>query len=133
MRTLIRGSQVLTLDPRRPVIPHGGVLIEGDRIIAVDSVEVLRKSPGIEKVLGTDDNWIMPGLFNAHYHHDRVFSMGSVDLPLELWLLRGSGLDGPSPEEEDDFNYLNTLVSAMQLLHSGVTTTVDMAWPNNHA
>lgn len=133
MRTLIRGSHVLTLDPRQPAIANGGVLIEGERIIAVDTVDALRKSPGIEKELGTDDTWIMPGFVNAHYHHDRVFSMGSVDCPLELWLLRGSALDGPSPEEEDDFNYLNTLVSAMQLLHSGITTTMDMAWPNNHS
>jgi hypothetical protein len=29
---LIRGAQVLTLDPGRPVIPDGAVLVEGDRI-----------------------------------------------------------------------------------------------------
>lgn len=132
MRTLIRGSQVLTLDPKRPTIQNGAVLVEGDRIVAVDTLEALQKSPGIEKELGTDETWILPGFVNAHYHHDRVFSMGSVDAPLELWLLRASGLDGPAPEVEDEFNYLNTLVSAIQLVRSGVTMTMDLAWPVKH-
>ena len=99
MRTLIRGAQVLTLNPERPVIPDGAVLVEGDRIIGVDSCEVLRQIPGIEQEFGTDDTWVLPGFVNAHYHHDRVFSMGGLDAPLELWLLRGSGLAGPAAEE----------------------------------
>ena len=60
MRTLIRGAQVLTLDPGRPVIPDGAVLVEGDRILAVDSCEALRQSPGIEQEWGTDDTWVLP-------------------------------------------------------------------------
>src|SRR5437868_5707153 len=132
MRTLIRGAQVLTLDPGRPVIPDGAVLVDGDRIIGVDTYEALRQSPGIEQEWGTDDTWVLPGFVNAHYHHDRVFSMGLPDSPLELWLLRGSGLEAPDPEVEEEFNYLNTLVSAIQLVRSGVTLTMDMAWPTNH-
>ncbi len=132
MRTLIRGARVLTLDPERPVILDGAVLVEGDQIIGVDTCEALRQSAGIERELGNDDTWVFPGFVNAHYHHDRVFSMGLPDVPLELWLLRASGLDGPAPEFEDEFNYLNTLVSAIQLVRSGVTMTMDMAWPANH-
>jgi 5-methylthioadenosine/S-adenosylhomocysteine deaminase len=132
MRTLIRGACVLTLDPARPVIPDGAVLVEGDRIVGVDTCEALRRSPGIEQEWGTDDTWVLPGFVNAHYHHDRVFSMGVPDAPLELWLLRGSGLEAPAPEVEEEFNYLNTLVSAIQLVRSGVTLTMDMAWPADH-
>jgi 5-methylthioadenosine/S-adenosylhomocysteine deaminase len=132
MRTLIHGAKVLTLDPERPVIPEGAVLVEGDRIVGVDTYEMLRRSPGIEQEWGTDDTWVLPGFVNAHYHHDRTFSMGLLDSPLELWLLRGSGLDAPDPEVEEEFNYLNTLVSAIQLVRSGVTLTMDMAWPANH-
>lgn len=128
MRTLIRDSHVLTLDPRQSAIANGGVLIEGERIIAVDTVDALTKSPGIERELGTDDTWIMPGFVNAHYHHDRVFSMGSVDCPLELWLLRGSGLDGPSPEEADNFNYLNTMVSASTSYFNRCLTKFDFSF-----
>lgn len=58
--------------------------------------------------------------------------MGSTDAPLELWLLRGSGLEAPPPELEDEYNYLNTLISAIQLVRSGVTMTMDMAWPSKH-
>jgi len=129
---LIRGAQVLTNDPKRLLIADGAVLVDGDRIVAVDSAEALRKSPGIEHELGGDDIWVIPGFVNAHYHRDRVFSMGSVDAPLELWLLRASGLDSPAPELQDEFDYLHTLISAIQLVRSGVTTTMDMAWPIDH-
>lgn len=132
MRTLIRGSQVLTMDPGRMAIQNGAVLMEGERIVAVDTWDALRNSPGIEHEWGDDNTWILPGFVCAHYHHDRVFSMGSVDAPLELWLLMASGLDAPPPELEDEYNYLNTLISAIQLVRSGVTTTMDMAWPNKH-
>jgi 5-methylthioadenosine/S-adenosylhomocysteine deaminase len=132
MRTLIRGAKVLTLAPGRLVIPNGAVLMEGDRIVGVDTYDALRRSPGIEREWGSDDTWVLPGFVNAHYHHDRVFSMGGIDAPLELWLLRASGLDAPAPEVEEEYNYLNTLVSAIQLVRSGVTMTMDMAWPANH-
>src|SRR6185503_6243458 len=118
MRTLIRGSKVLTLDPRQAVIEDGAVLLEDDRIVAVDSFDVLKNSADIQQKLGGDETWLFPGFVNAHYHHDRVFSMGIADLPLELWLLRASGLDFPSPELEAEFNYLNTIVAAIQLVRS---------------
>jgi len=132
MRKLIRGATILTQDPKQPVIKDGAILIEKDSIVEVDTYEALKNSPGIEQELGNEDTWVFPGFVNAHYHHDRVFSMGGVDAPLELWLLRGSGLDAPSPDVEDEFNYLATLVSAIQLVRSGVTLTMDMAWPSNH-
>jgi cytosine/adenosine deaminase-related metal-dependent hydrolase len=132
MRTLIRGAWVLTMDPERPVIPEGAVLMEGDRIISVDTYLELKQSAGIDQEWGDADTWVLPGFVNAHYHHDRVFSMGGLDAPLELWLLRGSGLPGPAPDLEEEFDYLNTLVSAIQLVRSGVTLTMDMAWPANH-
>src|SRR5258708_39648634 len=97
MRSLIRGAQVLTMDPTRPVISDGAVLVEHDRIVGVDTYEALRQSPGIEQEWGTDDTWVLPGFVNAHYHHDRVFSMGLPDVPLELRLFRCSGLPAPAP------------------------------------
>jgi 5-methylthioadenosine/S-adenosylhomocysteine deaminase len=132
MRTLIRGSKVLTLDPRQAVIEDGAVLLEDDRIVAVDSFEVLKNTADVQQEFGGDETWLFPGFVNAHYHHDRVFSMGIADVPLELWLLRASGLDFPSPELEAEFNYLNTIVAAIQLVRSGVTLTMDMSWPNDH-
>jgi 5-methylthioadenosine/S-adenosylhomocysteine deaminase len=132
MRKLIRGAKVLTQDAKQPVIIDGAILVEQDTIVAVDTYEALRKSPGIEQELGNEDTWVFPGFVNAHYHHDRVFSMGTVDSPLELWLLRASGQSSPPPDAEDEFNYLITLVSAIQLVRSGVTLTIDMAWPSNH-
>lgn len=45
MRTLIRGAQVLTQDSKRPVIKDGAVLVEGENIVAVDTVEARTRLP----------------------------------------------------------------------------------------
>jgi 5-methylthioadenosine/S-adenosylhomocysteine deaminase len=133
MAVIIRGAQVLTLDPRQPAIPNGAVLIEGETILAVDTYESLKSRDGIETELGDEAAWILPGFVNAHYHNWRTFSMGATsDAPLELFMLAMSGLELPEGESANEFNYLNTLVSALQLIHSGVTTTLDMSLSSNH-
>lgn len=39
MRTLIRGAQELTQDPKRPVIKDGAMLVEGESIVAVEACQ----------------------------------------------------------------------------------------------
>jgi 5-methylthioadenosine/S-adenosylhomocysteine deaminase len=132
MSILIRGAYILTLDPQQPVIPQGAVLVEGDRILAVDRYEALRHAEDITAEIGDETAWVLPGFVNAHYHNWRPFSMGAtLDAPLELFLLRMSGFELP-PEVATEFAYVNTLVSALQLVRSGVTTTLDMSSSSNH-
>ncbi len=132
MVTLIRGARVLTLDPAQPLIEDGAVLVRDDRIVAAGRFENLRHEPQIEHTLGDADAWVLPGFVNAHYHNWRTFSMGATpDAPLELFLLRLSGFEIPAPLEPE-FAYLNTLVSACQLVRSGVALTMDMALSANH-
>lgn len=132
MSILLRGAQVLTLDPQMPVLKDGAVLIEGKFISAIASYDTLRRTDGIEQELGDASAWIMPGFVNAHYHNWRTFSMGATaDAPLELFLLHLSGLEFP-PEITAEFAYFNTLVSAIQLVRSGVTLTLDMSASLQH-
>lgn len=132
MTLLIRAAHILTLDPAQPVIEQGAVLVEGEKIVAVGSYESLRQTDGISSELGDGSTWVLPGFINAHYHNWRTFSMGAaLDAPLELFMLHMSGFEIPE-ELEPDFSYLNTLVSAFQLIRSGVTTTLDMTLSSNH-
>lgn len=132
MGILIRGGKVLTLDEARPVVDDGAVLIEGDCIVAVDRYEELARVEGIEREIGHDHSWVTPAFVNAHYHNWRTYSMGAtVDAPLEIFLLRMSGFVIP-PHLEAEFGYWNALVSAIQLVRSGVGLTLDMALSNTH-
>lgn len=132
-RLLVRAAKVLTLDPQRPVIDDGAVLTSGESITAVGSYAELREASAGAREMGGPSFWLLPGFVNAHYHNWRTFSMGATpDGPLEQFMLRMSGFEVPS-ELEAEFSYLNTIVSAIQLVRSGVACTVDMPYATNHA
>src|SRR5580704_5243419 len=63
-RLLIKSATIVTMDPSVPDLDRGDVLIEGDRIAAieraieVDDVEVIDAQRAI----------VMPGLIDAHLH-----------------------------------------------------------------
>ena len=124
---LVRGVKILTMDPQRPVITDGAVLVEGESIKAIGDYKQLRQdAEGIPEI-GEESTWVLPGFFNGHYHSGRNFSMGvATDPPLELLVQYFAAMEFPEDIDADEFLYLNTLVSALQLVRSGVTATVDM-------
>lgn len=129
---LVKAGKILTLDPQQPVIDDGAVLISDDKIAAVGRYSDLRAAAGGAREIGGANFWLLPGFVNAHYHNWRTYSMGAaVDAPLERFMLRMSGFEIPS-ELDDEFSFLNTLVSAIQLVRSGVSCTMDMPLTSNH-
>jgi 5-methylthioadenosine/S-adenosylhomocysteine deaminase len=112
-----------------PPLKNGAVLLEGDRILAVDRLSAFEGVSGIERQLGGPEVWLLPGFINCHYHHGRSFQLGYSDEPGEVGLFRTFSHPGlADPDAAKEFAYLDTLVSAVQLVRSGVTTTIDMAW-----
>ncbi len=131
-RFLVRAAKVLTLDPRQPVIDDGAVLVAGESITHVGPYAELRDAAAGACEIGGPSFWLMPGFVNAHYHNWRTFSMGATpDGPLERFMLHMSGFEIPAALEAE-FSYLNTLVSAIQLVRSGVACTMDMPLTANH-
>ncbi len=73
---LIGNGTVVTRDEACPLIPHGGVLTEGTKIVRVGDFETLKKEyPGAE-VLDAGGGLIMPGLINTHEHIYSAFARG---------------------------------------------------------
>lgn len=119
--TLIRGGQVLTLDPRLGALPRGDVLVDGDRIAALGAD---LDPPGGATVIDAEQMLVMPGLVDNHRH---------------LWvtLLRGFSVDHSfhdyfqqvlmrlSPRLTPDDVYLGCLLGAYEALDTGVTTILD--------
>lgn len=131
-RTLIRAEWVLPIS--QPPIENGAVLIEDDRIVAVDGASAFEGVVGVERELGGDQTWLLPGFVNSHYHSARSFQLGYSDEPGEIGLFRTFSHAGlADASEAADYSYLNTLVSACQLLRSGVTSLMDMAWGGRSA
>lgn len=131
-RYLVRAAKVLTLDPQQPVIDDGAVLVTGASITRVGRYADLKSAAPGARELGGPSFWLLPGFVNAHYHNWRTFSMGATpDGPLERFMLRMSGFEIPT-ELEAEFSRLNTLVSAIQLVRSGVACTMDMPLTAQH-
>ncbi len=119
---LIRGAYVLTFDDADTTYPEGDILIEGDRITALD--HSLTPPPGARIVDGRG-RLAMPGLINAHMHSDETLFRGLLDnLPLEVWMLYSLPPLGYGPVSAR-LIYLRTLLGAIEALQSGTTTVQD--------
>ena len=63
---LIKGGFILTVDSEDRVIDNGGVVVRGDRIVAVGDGEGLEKEhPGCE-VIDAGRHAVIPSLVNLH-------------------------------------------------------------------
>ena len=133
---LIGNGPLITRDPKRPWINPGGVIIEGNEIIAVGSWEDMRdyyhhnrsKGPDENKVMDVAGKIIMPGLINAHHHIYSAFARGMaptlgpkehfLDILENVWWRLDANLDAQS-------SYYSGIVTYMECIRNGVTTVVD--------
>ena len=124
--TLVRGRYIICRVSGREqveVIENGAVLVRDGVIIATGSFEDLETDASYDKVIGSTDHVVFPGLVNAHHHIGLTpLQHGSPDLPLELWIVDLMGSRAVDP-------YLDTLYSSFELVRSGVTTVQHMPYP----
>ncbi|MCX7971526.1 MAG: chlorohydrolase, partial [Negativicutes bacterium] len=73
---LIGNGTVITRDPVNPLIENGGVLIEGDSIVAVGKMADLNHENSGCRLLDAGGQLIMPGMINAHMHFYSTFARG---------------------------------------------------------
>jgi guanine deaminase len=119
-RTVLRGAYGL-LGPgfafeRRPL----DVLIEGDRIAAIEAAGVIQDADVIE----LPRRLLVPGLINGHFHSHEHFQRGRTEnVPLEVWqhYVRTPVPVPLTPRQV----YLRTLIGAIECLRTGATCMVD--------
>ena len=78
---ILKNGRVITQDKDRPYIEDGAVVIEGNKIIAVDTTENILAKYKEEDIIDVDGKVIMPGFINTHHH---------IVLLLEEWHHQGS-------------------------------------------
>ncbi len=118
---VFRGGTVLTMDDARTVLADGDVLVVGERIAAVgprlgvpEGTQEIDASGGI----------VMPGMIDTHRHMWQTAMRGyGADWTLTQYFVWYYLEHGRSFRPEDV--YAGNLLSAVESLDGGVTTTVD--------
>lgn len=121
---VIKNGLVLTMNRTHDVIENGVVVIEGSRILAVDTEDAVGPFHDFKKI-DAEGGFIMPGLINTHSH-------------LPMIAFRGLAEDGVKdrlfnfflPLEKNklsrDLIYQATIHGAIELAMGGITTYADM-------
>ena len=73
---ILKNGRVITQDKDRPYIEDGAVVIEGNKIIAVDTTENILAKYKEEDIFDGDGKVIMPGFINTHHHIYSAFARG---------------------------------------------------------
>ena len=122
---VFRNATVLTMDDAHRVLEGADVLITGERIAAV--------GPGLEVPEGTAEidaagGIVMPGMIDTHRHMWQTTMRGyGADWTLTQYFVWNYLQWGKSFRPEDI--YAGNLLSAIEAIDAGVTTTVD--WSHN--
>jgi 5-methylthioadenosine/S-adenosylhomocysteine deaminase len=121
---IIKHGTVITMDPARRVIEDGAVAVLGDRILAVGPTREITEAYFAAREIDASQMVIMPGLIDGHAHagHALVKSLGA-DL-LDSWNEACFKIYQEASDEE--FWYADGLLSALERLKCGTTTSVNM-------
>ena len=123
-RTLLRGARVITMAANRPDAERADILIDDDRITAIDE----RVEASDADVVDLSGRVVIPGLVNAHLHtwQTALRSVGA-DWTLEEYLthLHGACVRHYSPADM----HIANLAGALNQINHGTTTLGD--WCHN--
>lgn len=118
---LFRGGWVMAPTP----IADGAVVIAGDTILAVGTYAELSQQYPHAQVRGSAYDLIGPGFVNTHGHFSEGLITG-IGSDLTLWEWIHDLITPVRPYFDAERAYSSTMLSAIQMLRSGVTTANDM-------
>ena len=120
---LHNATYVITMDGERRIIKDGSILVENDRIAAVDKT-IDTSQLKINKVINAKDMVVTPGFINGHCHISYAHATRGIfpddlgnDYLVNVFRLQ----DSMSSKEE----FLTSLLAITELLSYGTTTIVD--------
>ena len=119
--TVFRGGTVVTMDDARRVLTGADVLVTGDRIAAIGhALEVPAGTTEIDAAGGI----VMPGMIDTHRHMWQTAMRGyGADWTLTQYFVWYYLEHGREFRPQDV--YAGNMLSALESLEAGVTTTVD--------
>ena len=125
-RVLIRGGNVLSMDPRIGDIFGGDVLIEDDRIVEVAaSIEA-----GDAEVVYAAGSIVIPGFIDSHRHTWETVIRGiAPDVNLAGYF--DVVLDQLAPAYRPEDVYAGNYLGSLEAIDAGITTVLDWSHINN--
>ncbi|HEY8452060.1 MAG: amidohydrolase family protein [Micromonosporaceae bacterium] len=124
-KTLIRGGIVVSMDPDIGDLPRGDVLIEDDRIAAVQP-EISADA----EVIDATGFIVIPGFVDTHRHTWEAAIRGCApNSTLDDYFTGVLDYYAPVYRAEDVYNA--NLAGALECLNAGITTLVDWSHINN--
>ena len=130
-RVLIRGGDILTMDPNVGDFEGGDLLIEGNRIVAIGQ----HISAEDVEIVDARGKIVMPGFIDTHHHQ--------FETALRSSLTNGSLVDDGSPTGKINYLshilgtlapqyrpedvYISELLGSLSQLDAGVTTVLDVS------
>ena len=124
-RMLLRGGYVITMDPQIGDLPDGDVLIEGDRIVAVQP-----QITADADVLDVTGRIVIPGFVDTHRHTWEAAIRGCApNDTLDDYFVHILDTFAPIYRAEDV--YAANLAGSLECLNAGITTLVDWSHINN--
>jgi 5-methylthioadenosine/S-adenosylhomocysteine deaminase len=120
---IIEHGILITMDPARRILEDGAIVINKDRILAVGETAEIAEKYQASQVINARNKVVMPGLIDGHAHagHALVKTAGT-DLP-GVWDQTCKSIYLSNSSEE--FWYAEALLSGLERLKCGVTTSVN--------
>jgi cytosine/adenosine deaminase-related metal-dependent hydrolase len=124
-RILLRGGQVLTMDSTIGDLDRGDVLIEDDKIAAIQ--------PSIDadaEVVDVSGRIVIPGFIDTHRHTwEAAIRNCAPNATLDDYFVEV--LDTFAPVYRPEDVYASNLAGSLECLNAGITTLVDWSHINN--
>ncbi len=121
---IFENATLISMNPRREIITHGALAVEGSRIAAVGkSREIVEKFPA-KKRIDCNGNLLLPGLVDTHVHLAQALIRGCADdlglldwLFKRVWVLQGNytTADGRA----------SAALCALEMIKSGTTSFIE--------
>lgn len=120
MQTYLKNGYIVTMGADETVYDGGGVLVDGENILAVGKVDPKLVKPDAE-VIDLQGKYVLPGFVNTHVHTSQQISRGvGDDVDFITWLHKRMWPYESNMTEED--SYVSTLMCCLELIRSGVTS-----------
>lgn len=126
----IKDATIVTVNPKREILYHAALAIDGGRILEMGGTEQLKqKYPDAKKIIDGAGKAVFPGLINTHNHlfQTNLKGMGD-DKVLKDWLTDMTYPSGGHLTPEDC--YCGAMIGCIEGIRSGVTTQLDYMYPH---
>jgi cytosine/adenosine deaminase-related metal-dependent hydrolase len=115
---------VITMNPKREIITHGAVVLDGDKILAVGKGKDVVEQYPQKRRINCNGKVLMPGLIDTHVHTAQAMLRGCADdLGLLDWLIKRVWVLQGSYSEED--GRASAGLCMLEMIKSGTTSFIE--------